>query len=222
MEHLLYPKSPVRVIITGKSNCGKTSLLLKILLNIIANRVSQIEEKCVKGFDKLFIYSPTIHQENYKNLIQMFEPVVSAYPNIDELKNPEEYDNDYKNVIILDDLSEKELKDNRVQMLFKRGRHNNIDVFVICHDFYELPKRSIRENASIIHHFITNNLYNVQAIYQQLASTDMKIKEFKTLCDDIWSKDYQFLTIDSTKKKNTGKYRLNLKTLYIPETNPFE
>ena len=43
-------------------------------------------------------------------------------------------------------------------MLFKRGRHNNISVFVISvMDFYELPKDTIRENSNIIHHFVTNN-----------------------------------------------------------------
>ena len=64
-------------------------------------------------------------------------------------------------------------------MLFKRGRHNNISVFVVTHGFYELPKDTIRENANIIHHFITNNLANVECILRQLSSTDMVIREFK-------------------------------------------
>ena len=42
-----------------------------------------------------------------------------------------EYDSDKNNVIILDDLSKDQLNDKKVQMLFKRGRHNNISVFVI-------------------------------------------------------------------------------------------
>ena len=219
MEHLLYPKSPVRVIITGKSNCGKTSLLLKILLNIIANRVSQIEEKCVKGFDKLFIYSPTIHQENYKNLIQMFETVVSAYPNIDELKNPEEYDNDYKNVIILDDLSEKELKDNRVQMLFKRGRHNNINTIYISQSYFHLPRKTIRNNSNFLILFKLP-MKDVENIYQDLVSADMVIKEFKTLCQLAWSKPFGYLIIDLTKDRFLGKYRVGVDQFYLPESNP--
>ena len=34
------------------------------------------------------------------------------------------------NVIILDDLNKQQVNDERVQMLIKRGRHNNISVFV--------------------------------------------------------------------------------------------
>ena len=54
MEKILYPEIPIRCIISGKSNSGKSTLLFKILFNIINN------------FDKIFIYSPTIHQQIIK------------------------------------------------------------------------------------------------------------------------------------------------------------
>ena len=44
MEKILYPEIPVRCIIPGKSNSGKSTLLFKILFNIINN------------FDKIFIF----------------------------------------------------------------------------------------------------------------------------------------------------------------------
>ena len=136
------------------------------------------------------------------------------------MKDPQEYESDMHTVIILDDLNKQQLQDPRVQMLFKRGRHNNLSIFVISHGFYELPKDTIRENSTIIHHFITNNFANVECIHRQLSSTDMVIKEFKQFCHDVWNDDYNFITIDLTKKKNDGKYRKNLNTLYLPSTNP--
>ena len=117
------------------------------------------------------------------------------------MKDAQEYDSDKNNVIILDDLSKDQLNDKKVQMLFKRGRHNNISVFVISHGFYELPKDTIRENLNIIHHFITNIYCNVECIHRQLCSTDMLIKEFKKFCYEVWLKDYNFITIDLTKNK---------------------
>ena len=54
---------------------------------------------------------------------------------MDELKNATEYDSEKHNKIIFDDLNKNQLNDNKVQMLFKRGRHNNISVFVISHGF---------------------------------------------------------------------------------------
>ena len=132
---------------------------------------------------------------------------IEFYDNIDDLKNAQEYDSDKNNIIILDDLNKDQLNDKRLQMLFKRGRHNNISVVVISHGFYELPKDTIRENSDIIHHFITNNFCNVESIHRQLSSTDMKIKEFKKFCHDVWLKDYNFITIDLTKNITNGKYR---------------
>ena len=38
---------------------------------------------------------------------------------------------------------------NGVQALFKRSRHNNVSIFMISQDYYELRKRTIRANGSI-------------------------------------------------------------------------
>ena len=138
------------------------------------------------------------------------------------MKNATEYEADKHKIIILDDLSKDQLNDKRVQMHFKRGKHNKVSVFVISHGFYELPKHTIRESSSIIHHFITNNYSNIEHIHRQLCSTDMKIQEFKIFCHDIWLKDYNFITIDLTKNKTNGKCRKNLDTLFLPHTNPFK
>ena len=115
------------------------------------------------------------------------------------MKNATEFDSEKHNVIILDDLSKNQLNDNRVQMLFKRGRHNKISVFVISHAFYELQKDAIRENSNIIHHFITSNYCNVECIHRQLSSTETKIQEFKKFCHEVWLKVYNVITIDLTK-----------------------
>ena len=247
MEKYLYPEPPVRCIISGKSASGKSTLLFKILFNII------------NDFDKIFIYSPTIHQPVYRTIIKCFnnflplniiqnilregipldemdktiEEIINdedfesshieceSYEDINELKNPQDYDSNIHNVIILDDLSKQQLNDERVQMLFKRGRHNNLSIFVVTHGFYELPKDTIRENSSIIHHFITNNFANVESLHRQLSSTDMLIKEFKYFCNKVWEKDFNFITLDLNKKKNDGKYRKNLDTIYLPFSDPF-
>ena len=118
------------------------------------------------------------------------------------MKDAQEYDSEIHKVIILDDLKKQQLKDERVQILFKRGRHNNLSIIVVTHGFYELPKNTIRENSPIIHHFITNNFANVECIHRQLASTDMLINKFKRFVNMVWEEDFNFITIDLSKKKN--------------------
>ena len=57
MDKISYPNHPVRCIITGPSECGKSVLLTNLILNII------------NEYDKIYIYSPSLHQDLYQKLI---------------------------------------------------------------------------------------------------------------------------------------------------------
>ena len=177
MDKILYPTHPVRCIITGPSECGKSVFLTKLILNII------------NEYDKIYIYSPSFHQDLYRKLIKCFsnyipfhiipnifneddidivieeivnnkdfeksDTEIETYESIEDIKFPQEYDDG--GIIILDNLSEKEMNDPRVQAMFKGSRHNNLSVFIISQDYYELPKRTIRANGNIYHIFKPNN-----------------------------------------------------------------
>ena len=127
MDKVLYPTHPVRCIITGPSECGKSVFLINLILNII------------NEYDKIYIYSPSLHQKLYQKLIKCFSnyvPIhnipniwneedidivikeivnnkhfeksnteIEAYESIEELKIPQEYNDG--GIIILDDLNEK-------------------------------------------------------------------------------------------------------------------
>ena len=127
MEKFLYPKHPVRCIITGPSECGKSVFLTNLILNII------------NEYDQIYFYSPSLHQDLYQKLIKCFSiyiPIhiipnvlievyidlvieqviknndfeksnteIETYDNIEELRFPQEYENN--SIIILDDLTEK-------------------------------------------------------------------------------------------------------------------
>ena len=241
MEKILYPSHPCRCIITGPSNVGKTYFLTNIILNII------------NEYDKIYIYSTSIHQDLYQRLIKCFtnyipidiipnilnegdidliiEEIVNnkdfeksdieieTFDNIQEMKFPQDYENN--SIIILDDLNQKEMDDPRVQALFKRSRHNNLSIFIISQDYYELSKKTIRCNGNIYHIFKPNNFRDVLNLYQDKASMDMSLNEFKVLTSICWNKSYQPLTIDMTKDKYTGRYRIALNSIFVPDSNPF-
>ena len=228
MEKILYPSHPVRCIITGPSACGKSYFLTNLILNII------------NEYDKIYIYSPSLHQNLYQKLIKCFSnyiPIhiisnilneedidivieevinnkdfeksnteIETFDKIEELRFPQEYENN--SIIILDDLNQKEMDDPRIQAMFKRSRHNNLSIFIISQDYYELSKKTIRcNNGNIFHIFKANNFLDVRNLYQDKASMDMTLKEFKYLTSICWSQKYQPLTIDITKDKYTGRYR---------------
>ena len=241
MEKILYPNHPVRCIITGPSECGKSIFLTNLILNII------------NEYDKIYIYLPSLHQDLYQRLIKCFSnhiPIhiipnisneedldivideivnnkdfeksgteIETYESIKELKFPQEYENN--SIIILDDLNAKEINNDKIQAMFKRGRHNNLSIFIISQDYYELPKRTIRANGNIYHILKANNFRDVLNVHQDKSSMDMTLNEFKLLTSTCWNKIYQPLTIDMTKDKYTGRYRLGLNSIFVPNTTPF-
>ena len=115
----------------------------------------------------------------------------------------------------------KEINNEKIQAMFKRGRHNNLSIFIINQDYYELPKRTLRCNGNVFHLFKPNNYLDVRNIYQDKASMDMTLDEFKYLTSACWNKKYQPLTNDMTKDKYTGGYRLGLNSIFVPNTSPF-
>ena len=240
MEKNLYPNQ-VRCIITGPSECGKTVFLTNLILNII------------NQYDKIYIYSPSLHQDLYQKLIKCFNnyiPIhiipkilneedidivigeitnnkdfqksdteIETFDNIEDLKFPQEYENN--SIIIQDDLNQKDMDDLRVQAMFKRSRHNNLSIFIISQDYYELSKKTIRCNGNIYHIFKPNNFRDVINLYQDNASMDMTLNEFKYLTSTCWNEKYQPLTIDMTRNAYDGRYRLGLKSIFVPNSSLF-
>ena len=70
MEKFLYPNHPVRCIIRGPSECGKRVFLTNLILNII------------NEYDKICIYSPSLHQDLYQKLIKCFSNYTSFNINL--------------------------------------------------------------------------------------------------------------------------------------------
>ena len=241
MAKFLYPIRPVRCIIAGPSECGKSVFQPNLILNII------------KEFDKIYIYSPSLHQDLYQkvkkccsdyipihiipNILNendidiVFEEIVNnkdfekpdteieTYESIEELNFPQEYENN--SIIILDDLNQKGMDDPRVQAMFKRSRHNILSIFVISQDYYELSKKTIRCNGNIYHIFKPNNFRDVIKLHQDKASMDMTNNASKYLTSTCWNEKYNPLTIDMTKDKFCDRYRLGLNSIFVPNSSPF-
>ena len=241
MEKFLYPSHPVRCIITGPSCSGKSVFLINLILNIINeyNKIyiyspslhQDLYQKLNKCFSKYIPINiiPNILNETDIDIViedmvnnKDFEKSVieiETFDNIEELRYPQEYEN--KSIIILDDSNDKEINNEKIQAMFKRGRHNNLSIFIISQDYYELPKRTIRCNGNVFHLFKPNNYLDVRNIYQDKASMDMTLDKFKYLTSTTLNENYQPITIDMTKDKYTGRYRLGLNSIFVPNTSPF-
>ena len=95
-----------------------------------------------------------------------------------------------------------------------------LSIFIISQDYYELGKKTIRCNGNIFHIFKTKNFRDVLNLYEDKSSMDMTPNEFKLLTSTCWNGKYQPLTIDMTKNKFCGRYRLELNSIFVPNSSP--
>jgi hypothetical protein len=240
----LLPRS-IRGLIVGKSQCGKTTLLLNLLLRpgwldydnlqVFGKSLFQPEYKILKKsfeeklpkeaiirlFDnrdeivKLNVSPNAVVEEMSKNIDKKSDIECKFFENSDSVPDPRDISRDKKNLMIFDDLQLE--KQNKCESYYIRGRHSNVDCFYLAQNYFKLPRQTIRENSNFICLF-PQDLKNVNHIYSDhIGVDDMPIDEFRKLCKTAWERPHGFVVIDLSSKNNTGKYRCGLDEFYIPK-----
>ena len=237
----LLPKN-IRGLIIGKSNCGKTTLILNLLLQtnwldynhlyVFGNSLHQQEYVILKkgfqnGLDKKQISNLFMNQELLKKAHLSPLKVLDDYTGVRHgnikadfysdcslIPDPTDLNVNEKNLLVLDDCFLG--KQNKAESYYTRGRHNNCDTFYISQNYFRLPRQSIRENSNLIILF-PQDAKNLNHIYADHCDGDMELVEFKTFCRDVWgSGKHNFVTLDLTSSVMSGKYRKNLNCFYFP------
>ena len=139
----------------------------------------------------------------------------------DEIKPLNEYEN---GVIVFDDILGSS-NSRFIDQFFIRGRHNDLDIYYLSQSYFDLPKRTIRNNSNKIILF-NQTLKDIEHIYRDVAGYDMNYDEFKELCRKSWDEGHNYLCIDRSKQRDQGKYCIynESKRTYIeatPQTKPF-
>ena len=238
----LFPRS-IRGLIVGKSNCGKTTLLLNLLL-----RLGWLD------YDNLFVFGRSLFQPEYRILKKAFEEkipkefILRLFDMREEIQNkqvppsivlqewpksvkkkldiecnffetesdvpdPRDLNPKDKNLMIFDDLLLE--KQNKCEDYYVRGRHSNVDCFYLAQNYFQLPRRTIRTNSNFICIF-PQNLRDMNNLHFDHVGDDMTKEEFRKFCKKCWEKPHGFAVIDLTSKKDTGKYREGFDNFFIP------
>ena len=189
-----------RTLLVGPSFSGKTYLMLKTL--------SRMPDRDIYIITK----SPP---EQYTNSKIKYKEIS------DEIKPLSEYEN---GIIVFDDILGSS-NSRFIDHFFIRGRHNNLDIYYLSQSYFDLPKRTIRNNCNKKILF-NQTLKDIEHIYRDVAGYDINYDEFKELCRKSWEEDYNYLYIDRSKKKDQGKYCICNESdkTYIeatPQTKPF-
>ena len=194
-----------RTLIVGPSFCGKTHLLLnKLQLIRLDDKTRKIHiiTRSPEQYNKLEIEDVSVDEDLEDKSIQDFQNCCVVF---DEML----------------DTSQK-----IIDPFFTRGRHNDLDVYYLSQSYFDLPKRTIRNNSNIIILF-QQTLKDVQHIYTDIAGFDMSYEEFKELCREAWRERYNYLLINRLEDKNGSRYKICNESnppefkVFNPQTDPF-
>ena len=95
----------------------------------------------------------------------------------EEMKPLNEYEN---GIMVFDDILGSS-NSRFIDQFFIRGRHNNLDIYYLSQSYFDLPKRTIRNNSNKIILF-NQTLKDFEHIYRDVSGFDMNYDEFKELC----------------------------------------
>ena len=168
-----------RTILVGPSFSGETYLMLTILSRI-ANRDIYIITK-----------SPPEQYSNSKIRIK---------EKSDETKPLSQYEN---GIIVSDDILGSS-SSRFMDQFFNRGCHNDLDIFYLSQSYFDLPKRTFRNNSDK-NILFNQTLKDIEHIYRDVSGYDMSYYEFRGLCRKAWDENYNYLCIDWCKKKRSRK-----------------
>ena len=241
-NHPLLPRS-IKGLIVGKSGCGKTVVLMNLLLqpgwldydnlNVFGKSLFQSEYKIIKkafekklskeAISKLFEMREDIQRQKIDPIKLLDELTISQPPHsinceffdsASDVPDPSALSKSDKNLMIFDDLQLE--KQNKCEDYYVRGRHSNVDCFYLAQNYFKLPRQTIRENTNFICLF-PQDIKNIHHIYNDHVGDDMTKEEFRIFCRKCWSMEHGFVVIDLTSKKCYGKYRCGFDLFYIPK-----
>lgn len=185
----------VRCIMSGPSNSGKTNVMLNLIFS--PNGLH---------FENVYVFSKSLYQPKYKFLEKVLTslPGIGYYPFNENEQVPHPNDVKDNSVMIFDDVSCE--KQGNVRNYFTMGRHNNVDTFLLCQTYSQVPKQLVRDNANLLVIFKQDDT-NLKHVYNDHVNTDMNYNKFKDVCAQVWKESNGFLVISKESDVNDGRYR---------------
>jgi ABC-type dipeptide/oligopeptide/nickel transport system ATPase component len=200
-----------RMLVIGSSGCGKTVLLLRMLIepdfldydNLIIYTTTKYQQGYQllyhgfnNGLSKENLAAITLQQENFRGLT--IPVLCKKYAEF--LKNPsntitvtiidktnkltptEQLDKTKKHLIVFDDCITQK-NQQVIGSYFSKGRHNNCNSIYLSQSYFDL-ERMIRLNSNMLVLFKLNQR-NKADVYQSVVGTIMDKNEFNNYVDSV-------------------------------------
>lgn len=194
-RHSVLLPNNIRCVICGPSDCGKTNVMLSLLLH--PNGLK---------FKNIYLYSKTSFQPKYRLLSHILARIPEV--NYFVFKDDKEVLHPNKalpqSVMIFDDVICE--NQTNIRNYFCMGRHKQIDCFYLTQTYSKIPKQLIRDNANLLVVFKQDDT-NLKHVYDEHVNSDISWSQFKVMCSTIWKKPHTFLVINKDSAIKNGRYR---------------
>ena len=199
----LGPKWPFRMLVLGGSGCGKTNMVVDLLLNHLY-------------YDKIFVYAKDLMEPYYLFLEKVFKKgldsgVLKEYhmsEELDDMIDLERLDADKKmqTLVVFDDfITEKDQK--MVEDLFVRGRKKNVSTIYIAQSYFCVPK-IVRLNCNYIAIYELADNDEVRRVCKKYCK-GFNIDDFVPIFHECTKDRHDFMLIDMRTNVRELKYRKN-------------
>ena len=235
--HSKYFPNRLRALICGPSGSGKTQLLMNIILQkwipfkklvLVSSSLEQpMYQVLIHGLQNNVPFDDIIGVFLHKYYIKKHEIPIeyvmthlssghnvpfSVHESIDTLDGPETFEEG--TLIVFDDLMLDKSAIKKAEEFFVRGRPMGVSIIFLTQSYYEVPRRTIRENCNYLILF-KQNKKSLDHLHKDAAS-EIDAKEFRKFCLSGWSDKHSFIVIDSTSDPNAGRYRHGFNNVYVP------
>lgn len=227
MEADIIPKHPSSVIFNGKSNSGKSTLLVNLMSRPEFYGKQNQKDKKSAYFDVVFLFSPTANGGDdlvrflnvpKKRIIKDFDKnkLDKILDLQDSIVSDKGLDKAPKMLIIFEDIQSDAKFMNTKSFLrcFIQGRHMNISTF-LCGQSWTLTPRKCRLQANNIFFFPSSNS-EIEILNSEFCPPHTSKTQFLDMIKHATEKPYNFLHINMRKPPNE-RYRHNLDTILNPK-----
>ena len=115
---------------------------------------------------------------------------ICMFDKVDQIMNPNDLDKNKKNLIIFDDCVTMKNQE-AMSSYYTRRRHNNCNSIYLSQSWFDLPKKTIRNNSNFIILFKLNKR-DMDLIYSDLLSNTIDKEDFYML-GSHWKKKYNYV-----------------------------
>lgn len=189
--------SDIRCLLLGASGTGKTNFLLNLLLSPHG-----------LNFSFLILCGNTTTQDKYSFLIRVIKGIVPFFICTKPSDFPKRLPD--KSTVIFDDVDRDFFP--IMQKLCTRGRHQEINVFILCQSFASCVKHGIRDQTNFLIVFKQDGL-NLKYIWRDNCS-EIPFKNFAQMAYQAWIQPFVPFIIDKTKL-GTGRFRISLDQPFV-------